>query len=200
MTIDALGEITRKKGLTYPEYLQKTIEEIANTDVSLLDENALEKFNFKKLNLHRSSRIEKTYKVSEELKSEIQKINNPQLWMILSETWCGDSAQNIPHLYLMAAHNPNIDVRMILRDSNPDIMDKYLTNGTRSIPILIALDNEGNELFRWGSRPKAGQDLVNELKAQGLEKKQWQEKLHLWYARNRGAEIEKEILEILRKM
>jgi hypothetical protein len=78
-------------------------------------------------------------------------------------------------------------------------MDHYLTNGTRSIPKLVAFDNEGNELFQWGARPKAAQDLVSDLKTQGFDKKYFLEKLHSWYARNRGADIEKEILLLLKK-
>jgi hypothetical protein len=77
-------------------------------------------------------------------------------------------------------------------------MDNYLTNGTRSIPKLVSFDEEGNEIFQWGARPKAAQELVTDLKTQGFEKKYYLEKLHSWYARNRGSDIEKEILQLLK--
>ena len=48
----------------------------------------------------------------------------------------------------MAELNQKINLKIILRDTNPVIMDLYLTNGTRSIPIFVAFDEKGNELFR----------------------------------------------------
>jgi len=189
-----------QRGLTYQEYVQHTIEEVANTDPAGLDEKSLEQYNNKKLNLYRSSRIEKTFKISDELHSEIKKISEYQLWMIISENWCGDSAQIVPYIYLITGLNPNIRLRIISRDTNPEIMDLYLTNGTRSIPIVAGFDKYGNELFKWGPRPQMAHDLVKSLKDQGLEKKDWLEKLHLWYGRNRGVEIERELLNTIKKL
>ncbi len=140
----------------------------------------------------------KTFKVSDDLKEEIKKINEPQLWMVITENWCGDSAQNLPYLALIAAENPNINFKIILRDSNPEIMDQFLTNGARSIPILAAFDNNGDELFRWGSRPKAAQQLFLQWKAEGIVSPELYEKLHFWYARNKGEAIESEFLNILK--
>jgi hypothetical protein len=145
------------------------------------------------------TRIDKSYEPGIDIRDEIEKIADHQLWMVITENWCGDSAQNLPYIAGIASMNQNIELKLILRDSNPDIMDHYLTNGTRSIPKLVAFDNEGNELFQWGARPKAAQDLVSDLKTQGFDKKYFLEKLHSWYARNRGADIEKEILLLLKK-
>jgi hypothetical protein len=187
-----------KAGLTYQEYVQNTIEEVANANPEKLDEQEAEKLTNRKLNLHRVSRIEKTYKVSRDLAAEISKITEPQTWMVLTESWCGDSAQIIPHIYIMTKDNPNITLKLVLRDANSEIMDQFLTNGTRSIPVIAGFDKSGNELFRWGPRPKAAVELVKELKAQGLEKHAWLEKLHLWYGRNRGQEIEKEFIDVIK--
>ena len=187
-------------GMTYKEYKQKFIEVVNSTDVEKLDESERELFEYKKLNLVRSERIDKSYEVSAELTAEIQNIKEKQLWMVITETWCGDSAQNLPYLVKMAALNPNIDFRIILRDSNPEIMDLYLTNGTRSIPKLVAFDTEGNELFTWGPRPKAAHELIKQLKSEGIVKPELYEKLHLWYGRNRGKDIEAEFTELLSKV
>ncbi len=187
-----------QNGIKYQDYLNKFINEIAETNPDSLNEKARKKFETKKLNLQRSTRIMKTYKVSDNLKEEIKKINEPQTWMVITENWCGDSAQNLPYLALMAEENPNINFRIILRDSNPDIMDQFLTNGTRSIPILIAFDINGNKLFRWGARPKVVQELFLQWKAEGIVGPELYEKLHLWYARNKGQAIESEFLDILK--
>lgn len=185
-------------GMSYQEYLNNFINELADANPDSLDKKARKNFETKKLNLQRSTRIMKTYKVSEDLKEEIKKINEHQSWMVITENWCGDSAQNLPYLALIAAENPNIDFKIILRDSNLDIMDQYLTNGTRSIPLLIAFDVNGNELFRWGARPKAAQELFHQWKSEGIVRPELYERLHLWYARNKGQTIESEFLDILK--
>lgn len=184
-------------GYTYAEYSRKNLEEIEKTNYDELSESDKELFEYKKLNLQRTQRIEKSYRVSEELKSEIESIKEKQLWMVITEAWCGDSAQNLPYIAGAASLNGNIELRIMLRDSNPDIMDLYLTNGTRSIPKLVAFDKEGNELFAWGPRPKAAQLLMNQWKSEGIVKPELYEKLHLWYGRNRGRDVEAELIEIL---
>ena len=175
------------EGMTYLQYLDIMKEEPkgANADI-------------KKLNIQRMSRIDKSYEPGIDIRDEIKKIEYNQLWMVITENWCGDSAQNLPYIAKIASLNQKIELRIVLRDSNPNIMDNYLTNGTRSIPILASFDDGGNELFRWGARPKAAQELVSELKRQGFEKKYYLEKLHSWYARNRGTDIEREILQLLK--
>ena len=118
--------------------------------------------------------------------------------MVITEDWCGDSAQNLPYIAALAKMNSNISLRILLRDENPDIIDQYLTKGiSRSIPILVAFDEAGEELFRWGPRPKEAQELVEELKANGYIKKDYIEKLHYWYAKNRGNNIEAELTKLL---
>lgn len=186
-----------EKGMSYTEFINSTIEEIAKTNISELQDKELSRFNFKVLNLQRSSRITRTYKISDELKNIINEISEPQIWMVITENWCGDSAQNLPYIAAIAGENILINLRVILRDSNPDIMDQCLTNGTRSIPKLIAFNNTGDELFRWGPRPKAAVNLINQWKEEGLEKSEWTEKLHSWYSRNKGVEIEKEFIELI---
>lgn len=183
-------------GMTYKQFTQNIVEEIKSTNPTILNEHDLEMFEYKKLNLQRSGRIEKSYEVSEELKNEIQIIKEKQIWMVLTEAWCGDSAQNLPYISKMASLNPNIDLRIILRDSNLEIMDLYLTNGSKSIPKLVAFDESGNELFTWGPRPKVIQELMNQWKSDGIVKPELYEKLHLWYGRNRGREIESEFIKI----
>ncbi len=186
-----------EKGMSYIEYVNRTIEEIASTNLSELTDKELSRFNFKSLNLQRSSRITRTYKVNDELKKIVADISEPQIWMVITENWCGDSAQSLPCIAAIASENILINLIIILRDSNPDIMDEYLTNGTRSIPKLIAFNNAGEELFRWGPRPKAAVDLINQWKEQGMEKSVWMEKLHIWYSKNKGSELENDFIELI---
>lgn len=83
----------------------------------------------------------------------------------ITEDWCGDAMVNNPVL-MAIAKVANIDVHFILRDQNLELMDQYLTNGTsRSIPIYVFLDREGNEYAVWGPRAKEVQDFVSSERA-----------------------------------
>ncbi len=197
MIIKEQNNININKGLTYEEYKQQFIEKVTLTDVTLLNEKEKILFEYTKLNLHRSNRIEKTYTVSEELQTILKNIKEKQSWMIITENWCGDSAQTLPYIAKMAEINPLIELNVILRDSNLDIIDNYLTNGTRSIPKLIVFDSSGNELFLWGPRPEDAQRLVLKLKNEEIHKEEINQKLHLWYGKDRGKNIEKEFMKIL---
>jgi len=185
-------------GLTYDQFTNLTNETIESTDESILEGTDKTLFEYKRLNSHRSQRVQKTFTVSDELKSKVAAINEKQIWMVITEDWCGDSAQNLPYIAKIADCNPLVNLRIIQRDDNLDIMDLYLTNGkSRSIPKLVAFDEKGEELFQWGPRPSEAQAMVDQWKAEGLDKNEFIEKLHLWYGRNRGAAIEAEFISLL---
>ena len=186
-----------QNGMTYEEYRKVFVDQIENENPESLNKEQKKLYEYKKLNLQRSNRIDKNYQPSEELVKSVESIKDKQLWMVITEPWCGDSAQNLPYIAKIAGLNDSIDFRIVLRDSNPDIMDEYLTNGTRSIPKLVVFDTEGNEIFTWGPRPKEARELIQQLKSEGIVKPELYEKLHLWYGRNKGHDIENEFLEIL---
>ncbi len=129
----------QNNSLTYKQFIDLTQKEIENTDASSLNDAEKTLFEYKKLNLQRSSRIEKYYSVNDELKSIIENIKQIQNWVIITENWCGDSAQNLPYIAALSKLNPLITFKIILRDSNLDFMDQHLTNGTRSIPKVNCL-------------------------------------------------------------
>lgn len=184
-------------GMTFEKYSELADEKV-NNEASVTDEKEKELLEYTKLNVHRTGRINKTYKVSEELKEVISKIGKKQLWMMITEDWCGDSAQNLPYIAKMAEESENIDLKIIYRDENLDIMDQYLTNGTsRSIPKLVAFDEDGEELFQWGPRPQELVELVEQWKTE-MEPKEWKEKIQLFYGRNRGKAIEQEFIDLLK--
>ncbi|QQK75456.1 thioredoxin family protein [Salicibibacter cibarius] len=88
--------------------------------------------------------------------------NSPRV-IVLTEDWCGDAMVNVPIL-LHIAEKTNMDVSMLLRDSNLELMDQYLTNGkSRSIPIFIFIDEDGNEVATWGPRASEVQARVDAL-------------------------------------
>lgn len=185
------------EGLDYAAYLD-LMEARAETPTDGLDPEAAERVGYTQLNLHRSRRIGRTYTPSPELAARIDTVTEPRLWMVLTEPWCGDSAQCLPYLAAMAARNPRIELRILPRDENTDIMDLYLTNGGRAIPRLVVFDAEGEELWTWGPRPAAAQAVFDQARSEGLKKPELLEKLHLWYGRDRGREIERELAALIR--
>lgn len=184
-------------GLTYEQYIELFRQKIDTKNVSELNDAQRNNLDTIKLNFQRTSRINKTYNVNNILCEKLKEISLPQLWMLITEDWCGDSAQTVPYIVKISECNPLIELRIILRDNNPDIIDHYLTDGkNRSIPKLVAFDLDGNELFQWGPRPKEAQELVNKAKAEGKPKEQFLKELHLWYGRNKGKNLEEEFLTI----
>jgi len=104
-----------KAGLTAHQYHEVLVKQASASGEGIGEEEA-EKLNFTQLNLHRTNRITRTYNVSEELAALISNIKSPQTWMLLTEPWCGDSAQCLPYISAMASLNDNISLRLILRD------------------------------------------------------------------------------------
>lgn len=186
-------------GLDYESYL-RLMAERADAPLEGLDEEAAERATYTKLNLHRTRRIDRTYAPSAEVTALLDRIVAPQLWMVLTEPWCGDSAQCLPYVAVLAGRNALVDLRILARDDNLDIMDRYLTNGGRSIPRLVVFDGDGEELGGWGPRPAAAQAVFDQAKAEGLEKPDLLERLHLWYGRDRGRALEAELATVLRDL
>lgn len=170
-----------EKSMTYAEYI-KLIDDLLTNGKTTGANQSEAMFNYGKLNRQRMKRLEKTVELNESLKNKARKNNRKMIWLIITEGWCGDAAQNIPIIEKIAAESVNIEMRYVLRDENLELMDKYLTYDARSIPKLIALDAETlGEIGVWGPRPRAAMDYYFEMKKGGLEKPQMMENMQRWY-------------------
>ncbi|AYC30295.1 thioredoxin family protein [Paenisporosarcina cavernae] len=87
---------------------------------------------------------------------------NPHI-LVITEDWCGDAMLNNPILRKVA-EAASIDVRVVYRDQTLDLMDRYLTNGGRSIPVYLLMNQDGKVLTTWGPRAPELQKLVLEMK------------------------------------
>jgi len=185
------------RGMYYEEY-RRLIDAFLMVGKSTAKNESESLVEYSKLNVVRMNRLDKTTEILPELQQKVSEISAPQTWLVLTEGWCGDAAQIIPVLNKIAALNSNITLRFLLRDEHLELMDKYLTNGkSRSIPKLIALDENNNELFNWGPRPKALQEMFYHMKANALSNTTIKEELHKWYAHDKTVAIQKDILELL---
>ncbi len=156
-----------------------------------------DRLKYLKLNYQRYLRILKTYRISDDLCDALGSIDREMWWMVITEDWCGDSAQTLPYIARMAECNSKIHLRFFSREENPELMEKHLTNGKRSIPKLISVDEAGDELFEWGPRPEPAAEIFREAQAAGLQKPEIQQRLHTWYFRDGGKTLEEEFRELL---
>ncbi len=155
-------------------------------------------FNYGRLNRQRMRRLEKTVEITDSLTQKARNNSRKQIWLTITEGWCGDAAQNIPIIEKIAAESPNIETRYILRDENLELMDAYLTNNARSIPKLIALDAKTlEELGTWGPRPQQAMDYFLEMREAGFEKSEMMEKLQRWYNADKNRAVLGEFEELL---
>ena len=121
---------------------------------------------------------------------------SPRLrFLVLTEDWCGDAANTIPILARLVDEVPGPQIRILRRDENPAVMDRYLTGSARSIPIVIVLDDEFRELGHWGPRPAPLQAFVMANRAT-VPKAELYPQVRKWYARDRGEATLREILAI----
>lgn len=136
-----------EKGIGYDQYKhQMAAALLFNSDPKIKE--------YISLNQHRMSRVEKTYTVSETLAQLVKRLTHKTYWLVLTEHWCGDAAQTLPAFQKVAElSNGNIELKLVYRDENPELMDAYLTGESRSIPKLIQLDAHYNVTGIWGPRP-----------------------------------------------
>ena len=190
--MDMLGYI--KKSMTYEAYKQ-LVEDLLATGKSTGPLQSEAMAHYSQLNLQRMHRVEKTIEILPEVKEQLLRVDRPQTWLVLTEGWCGDAAQSLPVMKTLADLNPNIQLRTLLRDENPELMDRYLTNGvSRSIPRLIAVDPAtGAELFTWGPRPAALQESFYGMRSEGLAYEVIKEELQRWYNTDKTVTIQREL-------
>ena len=118
--------------------------------------------------------------------------------LVLAEDWCGDGSSTIPYLAKLATITRSIEVRVLRRDEHPEVMDRYLSDGARAIPIVIVLSRELEELGHWGPRPAALQEWVLSERAKNGMKPPFPQ-IRRWYARDKGVSTLREVLQLLEK-
>jgi hypothetical protein len=183
-----------EKSLTYAAYEQLIADLVSQGRTTGPDQS--EAFlHYTLLNQQRMHRLDKTTLLLPSVEAAIRSITVGQTWLVLTEAWCGDAAQSIPVMNAMALLNPAISLRLVLRDENPELMDRYLTNGVaRSIPKLIGLDTATmDELFTWGPRPSVLQTLFYKMRGDGVDYHLIKEELQRWYNKDRTISIQEEL-------
>lgn len=180
------------KAVSYTEYLRDAGERLGNPK----DTQEADYAEYYRLGIQRMNRMtEKYLPNSEQVETLAKKKFNGKI-LIISESWCGDASQVIP---VVVKFFEQFEVKISYRDQEPSLIDSYLVNGGKSIPIVIFLDENFNEITHWGPRPKHGTELLNKHKANPEEftRDQFYVELQTYYAKNRGFDTIEELLELL---
>jgi hypothetical protein len=119
--------------------------------------------------------------------------------LAIVEDWCGDASNTVPILARLGEEADCLEMRVIRRDEHPEVMDQYLTNGSRSIPVVIALDQDYVELGHWGPRPEEIQRWVVENKDSVPSNERYLT-VRKWYAKDKGESTLKEVLGMLERV
>lgn len=178
----------------YRELLQKLLAEGKTTG----HDQSETLLNYARVNFQRMTRVEKTVSLTPKLLHALSCVNQSYTWLVITEGWCGDTAQIIPVLNAICNATPNIRLMLLLRDDNPDVMEQYLTNGARSIPKLICLEKESlRELFTWGPRPAPLQALVMQMVKDSVPKDEKGLIVQKWYNADQGVTTQAEIAALV---
>lgn len=187
--------------LTYEQYVTLSTERLAQglTTSDEANYNTAEIVGYARLNLARMSRLDRQVTLLPEVTAALAEVPESWIWLVLTESWCGDAAQVVPVLHQMATTSPQIEIRFLLRDKNPAVMNAYLTNGGKSIPKLVCLRKSdlSQELGTWGPRPAALQSLMNDWKVEQVPFQEVIERAQRWYNTDRSHSIQRELLPLI---
>ncbi len=185
------------KAISYETY-RNLIDKYEAEGKSSGEEQTEERVYYTALNQKRYKRLDKTIEIPEE-KAQFF-INYPKsvCLLVITESWCGDAAQIVPVVHKIAERNRKVPMRLVFRDENEELMNLFLTNCGKAIPIVVFLDLEDKVLAHWGSRPSVATKMVEEEKAKnGKLSPEFKEELQRWYNQDKGATIVDDFKKIL---
>ena len=193
-----LTEKQLQKSISYREY-RELVDSLLEQNKTTGTDHSEKMLEYSRLNVHRMSRIDRTTKLAPETIRLLKKLDRDLIWLVLTEAWCGDAAQNLPVIAKMANSSDRISLKILLRDENTDLMDAFLTNGGRAIPKLICLDKKTLKVnWHWGPRPAPAQDLLRIHKLNPDESHEdFVKKVQLWYAKDKSRTLQQELLALL---
>lgn len=185
-------KVYAEKGISFETYY-KEVKEVASKE-----ESDVVFHSYYVLNAQRMDRLQKKIVLSEQQIERLAALDKKVTLIIITEGWCGDAAQSLPVVQKIVEASDNLDAKIVYRDQNPNLMDAYLTNGGKSIPIIVGMDSTtGEHIFRWGPRPEFGNALLKKFKAEEITKEEFQLQLQKAYNKDKGAAIIDELLSKL---
>ncbi|WP_340067152.1 thioredoxin family protein [Ascidiimonas aurantiaca] len=187
-----------QNAMSYETY-KKLVSAMISKGLSTGAEQSEALSNYTILNERRMQRWDKVLKISDPVREKIESFQGNVTWLVLTESWCGDAAHAIPVIGKLASLNKGITFKLVLRDENDALMQRYLTNGGRAIPKLLVIDNTTAEVMNtWGPRPSTATRMVDEFKKEyGALTPEFKKELQLWYNKDKGQTIARDLSELL---
>lgn len=163
------------------------------------DEQSADLLHYSQLNETRMNRLDKTIKITPENELFLKNLETPYTWLVLSEGWCGDAAQILPIMHKMAELTDKIALKIVFRDENTELMNLFLTNGSKSVPKLIIIDSLMKVVADWGPRPADAIKLIVDYKTKfGIVDEIAKADLQMWYLHDKGISTQNEIVALLK--
>ncbi|WP_350293125.1 thioredoxin family protein [uncultured Croceitalea sp.] len=186
------------KSWSYADYREK-VHQLAVRKATTGEIQSEALIDYTQLNDRRMNRWDKTLKIPAEIQEKITGLDRKLTFLVLTESWCGDASPSLPVMNKIAELNPNINLRIVLRDENIDLMNQFLTNDAMSIPKLIIIDNDKEEVIAdWGPRPSIATKMVTDYKAEhGKLTPEFKQDLQVWYNKDKGQNILADIIDLL---
>ena len=195
---NSLVKESLSKAISYEDYRGQVAIHVENGTSSGPDKSeALS--NYTLLNNSRMKRLDKTIKIEEAVLEKFQQYHKNVTWLVLTESWCGDAAHAMPVMNKLVEQAKNLDFKILYRDENKELMNRFLTNGTMSIPKLIAFDNETQEVINdWGPSPFIIMNKTKDFKAAHVTlTTEFKKEIQMWYNQNKGKCIAGDLLKLI---
>lgn len=194
----SLIENSLNKSYSYTNYRQH-MSALLEEGLSTGSTQSEDLTHYSTLNEVRMNRLDKTVTIPEEIKEKLERLKKEHIMLVISEGWCGDAAQIMPVINKIAEQSDKLDLKIVLRDENDELMNDYLTNGARSIPKLILIEKD-SLIARgsWGPRPHAAAKLITDYKEKfGSATADAKTELQKWYLADKGYSTMEEIALLL---
>ena len=177
--------------LSWEQYVAHIKDVIENGD------KEKDTYEYYPLNLTRIERLLKKIELSDAQKEKLATLDREVILVEITEGWCGDASQILPVVENIVEESDKLTSRIVLRDSN-DLIENYLTNGGKAIPIIVGVDKETKEeLFKWGPRPEWAADILKDYKSNKIDHDEFVIELQKKYNKDKGNAIIEELLNIL---
>ncbi len=196
--MSTLTEKSLNNGFTYSEY-RDHISQLLAEGLSTGATQSEELSHYSTLNEARMNRLDKTIHIPQEIGERLKSLKKAHIFLVISEGWCGDAAQIVPVIKKIADATDKLELVIVLRDDNDDLMNEYLTNGARSIPKLVLVEKDIHiARGSWGPRPHGAAKLINDYKERhGIIDEDAKTELQKWYLNDKGLSTMEEITILL---
>lgn len=187
-----------KEGMSYQKFREE-VQYLLHTNRVTGAEQSDAFLHYTLMNEKRMDRWEKTFKIPEEVVEKVNSFRARVTWLVITEGWCGDGAHALPVMKKLADLNEGITLKMVIRDEHPELMNAFLTDGARSIPKLIMIDEGSLEVLgTWGPRPtEAAAMVAEEKRLKGKLSPEFRAELQKWYNKDKGQSIARDLSGLL---